>query len=98
MTDVWRYPRVIGAERFGHATPKPVAMLARAITSSTPPGALVFEPFAGTGSTLIAADDTGRVCYTMELHPPYVDTAVLRWQLRTGSTPLRNGTPYSLEP
>lgn len=97
MTDVWRYPRVTGAERFGHATPKPVAMLARAITSSTPPGALVFEPFAGTGSTLIAADDTGRVCYTMELHPPYVDTAVLRWQLRTGGTPLRNGTPLLLE-
>ena len=80
-----------------NATPKPVAMLARAITSSTPPGALVFEPFAGTGSTLIAADDTGRVCYTMEIHPPYVDTAVLRWQLRTGGTPLRNGTPLLLE-
>ena len=45
----------------------------------------------------IAADDTGRVCYTMELHPPYVDTAVLRWQLRTGGTPLRNGTPLLLE-
>ena len=35
--------------------------------------------------------------YSMELHPPYVDTAVLRWQLRTGGTPLRNGTPLLLE-
>ena len=42
-------------------------------------------------------DDTGRVCYTMELHPSYVDTTVLRWQLRTGGTPLRNGTPRLLE-
>lgn len=96
MTDVWTYPRVHGAERFGHATPKPVAMIARAITSSCPAGGLVLEPFAGTGSTLIAADDTGRVCYTMELHPPYVDTTVLRWQQRTGGTPLRNGVPTPL--
>jgi DNA modification methylase len=96
MTDVWRYPRVLGEERFGHATPKPVAMVARAIVSSCPPGGLVLEPFAGTGSTLIAADDCGRVCYTMELSPVYVDTTVRRWQLRTGGTPYRNGVPTSL--
>ncbi len=98
MTDVWRFPRVHGAERFGHATPKPVAMVSRALVSSSPAGALVLEPFAGTGSTLIAAHDTGRVCYTAELSPAYVDTTVRRWQQHTGGTPQRNGVPHSLEP
>ena len=98
MTDVWRFPRVHGAERHGHATPKPVAMVSRALVSSSPPGALVLEPFAGTGSTLIAAHDTGRVCYTAELSPAYVDTTVRRWQQHTGGTPQRNGVPHSLEP
>ena len=94
----WRFPRVHGAERHGHATPKPVAMVSRALVSSSPPGALVLEPFAGTGSTLIAAHDTGRVCYTAELSPAYVDTTVRRWQQHTGGTPQRNGVPHSLEP
>ena len=76
---------------------KPVALVATHLANSCPPGGVVYDPFAGSGTTLIAADDTGRVCYTMELHPPYVDTAVLRWQLRTGGTPLRNGTPLLLE-
>ena len=98
MTDVWRFPRVHGAERHGHATPKPVAMVSRALVSSSPAGALVLEPFAGTGSTLIAAHDTGRVCYTAELSPAYVDTTVRRWQQHTGGTPQRNGVPHSLEP
>ena len=90
--------RVHGAERHGHATPKPVAMVSRALVSSSPAGALVLEPFAGTGSTLIAAHDTGRVCYTAELSPAYVDTTVRRWQQHTGGTPQRNGVPHSLEP
>lgn len=80
MRDVWEFPRVKGEERFGHATPKPVAMIARAIKSSCPAGALLLEPFAGTGSTLIAAEATGRVCLTMELEPGYVDVCVRRWQ------------------
>lgn len=68
------------------------------LVSSSPAGALVLEPFAGTGSTLIAAHDTGRVCYTAELSPAYVDTTVRRWQQHTGGTPQRNGVPHSLEP
>src|SRR3990167_1547208 len=49
MTDVWDFPRVIGEERFGHATPKPVALAERAIRSSCPEGGLVYAPFGGTG-------------------------------------------------
>ena len=84
MTDVWRFDRVRGAERFGHATPKPVAMLGRAVKTSCPEGGVVVEPFLGTGSTLIACEDTGRRCLGMELKPVYVDVAVRRWQDRTG--------------
>lgn len=79
MTDVWAFPRVQGEERWEHATPKPVALIARALRSSTPAGAIVAEPFLGSGSTLIAAAETGRVLVGMELHPPYVDVVRRRW-------------------
>ena len=86
MTDVWRFGRVIGEERFGHATPKPVAMIARALKTSCPEEGLVFEPFLGTGSTLMAAELTNRVCYGAELEPRYVDVIVSRWEAETGQT------------
>ena len=90
-----------------HANPRrgDVAQIARSLSRTgqyrpivVNAGALVLEPFAGTGSTLIAAHDTGRVCYTAELSPAYVDTTVRRWQQHTGGTPQRNGVPHSLEP
>ena len=65
MYDVWQYPRVTGDDRHGHATPKPVAMIERAIKSSCAPGGIVIEPFGGSGSTLIAADNT----YTLQEVP-----------------------------
>jgi DNA modification methylase len=85
MTEVWSFPRVVGEERHGHATPKPVLMIARAIKSSCPPGEIVLEPFSGSGSTLIAAEETGRRCFTMELQPKYVATTIARWEAKTGS-------------
>lgn len=84
MTDVWRFNRVTGAERYGHATPKPVALAARAVASSCPANGLVFEPFLGTGSTLIAAEITGRRCNGVELEPQFVDIVVRRWERHTG--------------
>jgi DNA modification methylase len=84
MSDVWTFPRVTGEDRHGHATPKPVDLVARAIKSSTPDGGAVLEPFCGSGSTLIAAETCGRVCFTMELNPTYVDVTVRRWQAFTG--------------
>lgn len=79
MTDVWDFKRVQGEERHGHATPKPVAMIARALKSSCPEGGLVLEPFLGSGSTLIAAQQCRRVCYGAELDPKYCDTVRKRW-------------------
>lgn len=84
MRDVWDFPRVTGDERHGHATPKPAAMMERVMLSSLGVGMLCLEPFGGSGSTLIGAQKTGRVCYSMELQPQYVDVAVKRWQAFVG--------------
>lgn len=80
MTDVWRFSRVVGEERFGHATPKPVAMMGRCVRSSVPEGAAFIDPFLGTGPTLIAAHLLRRRCFALELEPAYVDIAIRRWQ------------------
>jgi DNA modification methylase len=84
MTDVWDYPRVIGEERLGHATPKPVAMIERCIRSSSEENAIVIEPFLGSGTTLIAAEKTNRKCYGMEISPKYCDVIIQRWENATG--------------
>jgi DNA modification methylase len=84
MRDVWEFPRVTDKDRHGHATPKPVAMMERVMNSSLPRGGLCVEPFGGSGSTLMAAETTGRVCFTMEMQPRYVDVIVNRWQAFTG--------------
>jgi DNA modification methylase len=86
MRDVWDFSRVTGADRHGHATPKPVAMMERVMKSSLPTGGICAEPFGGSGSTLIGAEKTGRICYTMELQPQYCDVIVKRWQEFTGKT------------
>lgn len=85
-TEVWTFPRVIGEERFGHPTPKPVPMIVRAIKSSCPEGEIVLEPFAGSGATLIAAEDSGRRCFTMEIQPKFVATTIKRWEAKTGAS------------
>jgi len=72
MTDVWDFKRVVGEERHGHATPKPVAMMARAIVSSCPVGGRVFEPFLGSGTTMLAAEQSDRCCHGIEIDPRYV--------------------------
>ena len=92
MRDVWEFSRVTGDERHGHATPKPVAMMERVMKSSLRPGGLVVEPFGGSGATLIGAEKTGRVCYTMEMQGQYVDVIVRRWQDFTGKQATHEAT------
>ena len=67
-----------------HPTQKPVAVPAHAIRHSSKPGSLLVDLFLGSGSTIIAAEETGRKCYGMELSPQYVDVIVRRWQEYTG--------------
>lgn len=99
MYDVWHFERVHGDERHGHATPKPVAMVERAILSSSKPGAIVLAPFSGSGSDIIAAERTGRRCFAVELQGAYVDVSVARWQTFTGERAVHadSGVPFPQE-
>jgi DNA modification methylase len=68
-----------------HGTQKPVECMRRPILNNSSPGQAVYEPFMGSGTTLIAAETTGRVCFGIELNPAYVDVAIERWQQFTGA-------------
>ena len=70
---------------------KPVALIKRAIGNSSRRGAIVLDPFGGSGSTLIACTKTGRQGRLMELDPRYVDVSVLRWQDFTGAEAVLEG-------
>jgi DNA modification methylase len=89
MTDVWDFARVKGEERHGHPTPKPLAVIERMVTSSTPPGALVYDPFLGSGTTLVSCENLHRICYSCELDPGYVAVTLQRYLDLTGQTPVR---------
>jgi DNA modification methylase len=67
-----------------HGTQKPVECMRRPIQNNSSPGQAVYEPFSGSGTTLIAAEMAGRACHAIELDPAYVDVAVQRWQAFTG--------------
>lgn len=68
----------------GHGTQKPVECMKRPIENNSSPGQAVYDPFSGSGTTIIAGEMTGRCIYAMELSPEYVDVAVKRWQDFTG--------------
>jgi len=90
-TNLWHYPgansfaRAIGKDNplEMHPTAKPVAMVADAIRDCTSRGELILDSFLGSGTTLLAAQKTGRICYGIELDPDYVDIIVRRWQTFT---------------
>jgi DNA modification methylase len=92
-TNVWNYPSANTFSRSGpegdllalHPTPKPVALIADAIKDSTARGAVILDPFLGSGTAVIAAERAGRICYGLELDPLYVDAVIRRWQRRTRS-------------
>ena len=74
-----------------HPTAKPVELFARPIRKHTKVGDVVFEPFSGSGSQLIAAEKSGRRCCAMEISPPFVDVAIRRWQKATGEQATLDG-------
>jgi DNA modification methylase len=80
-----------------HGTQKPVECMRRPILNNSNPGQAVYEPFMGSGTTLIAAETTGRVCFGVELNPAYVDVAIERWQQFTGrdAVLVETGEPFS---
>ena len=72
-----------------HPTQKPVETIKRPIGYHTKPGGLLYEPFSGSGTALIAAEMTGRTCYAIEQSPQFVDCAVTRWEAFTGKQAAR---------
>jgi len=68
---------------------KPIKLCARAIKNSSKEKDIVLDLFGGSGSTLIAAEQTNRICYMMELDPHYCDVIINRWQKYTGKEAMR---------
>ena len=82
QTTVWLIPH--RRSETGHGTQKPLEAMRRPILNHTVPGDRVYDPFLGSGTTLIAAEELGRICHAIELDPVYVDIAVRRWEALTG--------------
>jgi DNA modification methylase len=81
----------------GHGTQKPVELMRRPILNHSEPGDAVYDAFLGSGSTLIAAEQTERVCYGLEIDPRYVDVIVSRWQQFSGTQATLAGTSDSFK-
>ena len=96
-TNVWDYP---GVNSFGgdkdklkmHPTVKPVEMVKDAILDVSARGEIILDAFLGSGTTLIAAEQCGRICYGIELEPLYVDTTIRRWQEISGQSAIHQAT------
>ena len=97
-SNVWSYPGVnsFGAERQAalawHPTVKPVRLLADALMDASKRGGLILDPFGGSGTSLIAAEQTGRRARLIELEPKYVDVTIRRWQHLTGGAAIETDT------
>lgn len=83
QSTLWKIDKPQKSET-GHSTQKPIECMRIPIENNSSPGQAVYEPFSGSGTTIIAAEQTGRHCYAIELSPAYVDVAVKRWQDFTG--------------
>jgi DNA modification methylase len=87
---VWSVPSpkfIMGGskeEKFDHPTQKPLELMRRPILNHTKRGDVVYDPFLGSGTTMMAAEVTSRICYAIDIDPRYVDVAVMRWQAFTG--------------
>lgn len=102
-TNVWDYPgaNAFGAERMAglamHPTVKPVALVADAIRDCSHRGEAVLDAFCGSGTTLVAAERSGRVGRAIEIDPAYVDVALRRWQALTGEAATLDGTGLAFD-
>ncbi|WP_307500449.1 DNA-methyltransferase [Paenibacillus brasilensis] len=99
QTTLWQFDRPFRNE--SHLTMKPIPLISYPIKNSSKLGDIVFDPFGGSGSTLIACEETDRICYTSELDPKYVDVIVKRYIAHVGSDSnvylIREGKQYSYQ-
>src|SRR5690606_29698061 len=91
QTTLWQIPSRDQDAATVHGTQKPVDCMRRPMLNNSSPGQAVYEPFCGSGTTIIAAETCGRPCHAVELDPAYVDVAVLRWQAFTGREAVLEG-------
>ena len=92
---VWHIAKQLASET-GHSTQKPVECMRRPMDNNSERGEAVYDPFVGSGTTIIAAEMTGRPCHAIEINPAYVDAAIVRWQAFTGHTAVRaDGVPFA---
>src|SRR5204862_3918816 len=96
QTTLWQIDKNLKSET-GHGTQKPVECMRRPIENNASPGQAVYEPFSGSGTTIIAAEMTGRICHAIEIAPAYVDVAVKRWQDFTGQQAVLDGDGRSFD-
>lgn len=94
MNSVWHFQRVLAGTKEwkaarGFPTIKPVALCKRVVTVSAREGDVVLDPFGGSGSTLIACEDTNRRCRMMEITPRHVANIIKRWGEHTGKEAVR---------
>ena len=82
QTTVWLIPH--RRSETGHGTQKPLLAMQRPMENNSRAGDAVYDPFVGSGTTIIAAETIGRVCHAVEIDPVYVDVAVRRWEAMTG--------------
>lgn len=94
QTTLWNIPTGGQDAETEHATQKPVECMRRPMLNNSNPGQLVYEPFSGSGTTLIAAETCGRVCLAVEIDPLFVDVAIRRWQSFTGNTAIIDGQSF----
>ena len=91
LTTVWEIDQV-GQQDGIHPTQKPLRIFEIPIEQHTKPGAIVLEPFSGSGTQIIGAERLGRKCFAMELSPAFVDVAVRRWEKTTGREAVLDGS------
>lgn len=91
QTTLWSIPSRDQDAATVHGTQKPVECMRRPILNNSAPGQAIYEPFSGSGTCIIAAEATGRVCLALELDPAYVDVAVERWQAFAGGVAVLEG-------
>ena len=100
---VWQVPNLnpIGGDRnekaTGHGTQKPIELMRRPIVNHTKRSDAVYDPFLGSGTTMMAAELTERACCGIDIDPRYVDVAVIRWQEFTGKKAVLDGSGLSFE-
>lgn len=86
-TSVWEFDRPTKSKE--HPTMKPIALIGEALKNSSKQNDIIFDPFGGSGSTLIACEQLGRKCRTIEIDPKYCDVIIRRWETLTGQTAVR---------